>query len=134
MFNKNLQADIIDDHTAHDHNQIPEKLYPPFEKGSLEDHVHAQVKSDWESNDEGNKECCYVRLECNKPEIEHLFVQNIIIGNKIDQQAQRRIGTTAGCIMIGLQRHEPFYQRIEYIQHGENAFPDLMMDPLHGCC
>lgn len=73
-------------------------------------------------------------LECNEPEVQHLLVEDIIIGNKIDQQAKRCIGTTAGCVMIGLQRHKFFNQRIEYIQHCENAFPDLMMDPLHGCC
>ena len=51
IFYKDLQADIVDDHAAHDHNKITEELHSSFQVGTLEGYIHAQVKTNRESDD-----------------------------------------------------------------------------------
>ncbi len=75
-----------------------------------------------------------MRFECNETEVKHFFIQDVIVRHKIDEKCKHRIHATAGCIMIGLQGHEPPEQRIKNIQDLKNELPYFMVDPSHESC
>ena len=66
---------------------------------------------------------CNHRLpaEYLESKVYNLFVQYIIVGNKIGEDIKRRIPTTAGNIPEGLNWKKPFKRRIKEINHLTNA-------------
>jgi hypothetical protein len=49
----------------------------------------------------------------------------------VEKYIKKGIASAAGSIVVGLQRHKPFEQRIEYIQNGEYGFSHPVMDLTH---
>ena len=83
---------------------------------SLEDDVHAQIKSNRECNTKRHEHGRNVRLKCNESQVENMLAQDEIVGNKINSESQNRICSATRRIMIGLQGHKAFEYRIENIQ------------------
>jgi hypothetical protein len=54
-------------------------------------------------------------LESDKAQVEYLFVQNIIVADKVNDNIQKSIGTAAGSIPESLHRHDFSEGRIEKI-------------------
>ena len=56
-----------------------------------------------------------MRLKCKKTQIKRLFLENIIVGNKINKNIQKGISRPAGCIPEGLQWEDFVEGRIKKI-------------------
>jgi hypothetical protein len=134
IFNKNFQADIVHDHASNDHDEIAKELHALAQVRALEDHIHAQIKSDGKGNNEGHEQGGDVWLQSKETKIEHLFFENVIIGKKISKQAKESIQPAASRIMIGLQWHEPPEQRIKNIQHTKDQPSYFIVYPTHEGC
>lgn len=61
-----------------------------------------------------------MRLKSIEPEIEYLPGKNIIVADKIYQQSEQGISTTAGCITECLQGHETPEGRVKKVDDAGN--------------
>ena len=63
--------------------------------------------------------------------MQYLLVQYVIVKNVVKENVKQGVAATTSCVVIGLQRHEPFEQRIKNIQYGKNRVFYFMLNVLH---
>jgi hypothetical protein len=61
-----------------------------------------------------------MRLESKKSKVKNLFVQDIIVADKKNENIEQGICRPTGSIPEGLQRHNPFKRRVEKINYRNN--------------
>ena len=130
-FDKELQQYIVEAYTGHGYKEISDQLNPPAQVRSLEDHIHAEVKTNRKRDEEGHDKGRYVRLEGQHANVHYLLVQDEVVEHVVKENVEQRIATTAGSIMIGLNGHEPPEQGVEYVQHGKNGFSNAIVNSTH---
>lgn len=128
---KQFQQHIIEQQAAHGNKEVAKELHPPPQVRPLKHNKQTQVKADGQRNGRGQKQGHDMRRNNKRPDMDQLFVQNIMVRDVIEYDAEQGIAAAAGRIMVGLKRHKAFEQRIKNIQHAKNAFFYLPVNPLH---
>jgi hypothetical protein len=131
---EDLEYNIVDQHAAEDHHEITGELHLSFQIRALEDHIHTQVEANGESKQEGDEQGCIVRFQGDKTQVNHLFLDEEIEAEGINQETQQSIASATGGIVIGLQGHETPEKRVKYIQDGEDRFSYFIVYPSHESC
>jgi hypothetical protein len=49
----------------------------------------------------------------------------------VEKNIEQRITTTAGCVVISLNGHEPFEHRVKNVQNGKNGFSNAVVNMTH---
>ena len=130
-FDKEFQENIVQSDTGHGHQKITDQLDTPPQVRPLEHHVHAEVKTDRERNKKGHDKSRHVGLKCQHTHMHHLLVQHKIVKHVVKKNIEQRIAAAAGCVVIGLQGHKAFEQRIKNIQYGKDGFPHPVVNLTH---
>ena len=87
MLNKDLKADVVDDHAPHYDKKVPKKLHSSPQIGSLEDYIHAQIKAYREGDAKRQEHGCDVGLKRDEAEVENLFTKDEIVGYKVNTKS-----------------------------------------------
>ena len=61
-----FQEAVIQEQATQYHHKVFTQLFPFGNRGFLEHHVTAEIKTDWKSNTEADQECCYMRTDRKK--------------------------------------------------------------------
>lgn len=130
-FNKEFQQNIVQSNTSHSNHKVADQLDSSAQIRPLKDDIHAQVKTNRERDKKSNDERCYMRLEGQHSYLQYLFVQYEIVNHVVEKNIEQCIASTAGCVMISLNGHEPSEQRVEDVQHGKNGFSNAVVYLTH---
>jgi hypothetical protein len=112
---KKLQEKIIKDNANSYHHEIAHQLDPATYHGIGKYYMPHQHEADGECHCEGNDESRYVRTDGHKWQVQHLFLQDEIVTDKIDEDVQQGIPSPAGKVAECLPVHDMAERRIEKI-------------------
>jgi len=113
---KQFNEYIIEDDTNQDEYKIAEQLDPAFQGRSGKYNEAVKKISGRETYHKRHQKGHDMRTHSAHWRMNDLFIEYIIIGNKVDQDIKYGIPASAGCIPECLLRHEPAKPGIEKIQ------------------
>ena len=122
-FDKEFQAEVIDEDIADGHKEIPDNLCPTTQSGARETDVPRHPKTCEESNGEFEHKGRDVGRKGDETEVKHLSVKHIVVENIIQHPFQSQIQATASRITEQFEAHELAERRIEEVDdRGQSAF------------
>ena len=90
-------------------------MYPASKCGTSEYNAAHQPKAKRKTYTEGYEKCGDVRTDSGKPEVQYLFLQNIVIAHIVQCNVQKSISPTAGQVTESLNRDEFPERRVKQI-------------------
>ena len=120
MFYEDAQKNIIEDDADQHQDKIPEQLDTPVQDRIIEYDIPVQQVTGRKAHQEGNNKSRDNGPEGDKAQVQHLFVQDKIIGHGIHHYIQEGIGRAAGRIPEGSHRHQFSEWRVKKINKGND--------------
>ena len=100
---KQFEQPVVKEEGSNEDDKVSKQLYASPDGGVVKNYKLHQQKSNWEINAECHEQRGDMRLKCIKAKIEDLFLEDILIRNRINEQTQKRIAAAASSIPKGLQ-------------------------------
>jgi hypothetical protein len=120
LFDEQFYKKIIQRDADGDQQEVPEQLYFAVKGGFRKHNVSHQKKSQWETYRKRKNECSDMRFKGDKTQVQRLFVEDIIVAYKVEENIQKGIQTATGCVPECLFRHEPAERGIKKINKRNN--------------
>lgn len=96
MLNKKFQEQIVQQYCTSDRQSISEELFPSTEKGRSEGDVLGKDKTGRECYRENKKKRSNMRSDGDAKDGYHLFFQNKIIKDEVEQDIENSVGAPCG--------------------------------------
>ncbi len=121
-----MQQGIVEDDIDELQGSITEKLHSSLEMRFLEHNEFRQEEPDRKAEEERHYVSGNIPGHLNTHHCDHLALQQVIIGQEIDQQTQYRNPTATGYIPEGLDRDPFAAYRMEKIDHIQDRISHKM--------
>jgi hypothetical protein len=106
FLNKQADKAIIQQDAKYNQEEIPEKLYSAVEAGTRKYNISHQEEPCWKTDQERHDKSGDIWFECQKANMQYLFMQDEIIADKKHENIQYCIGSSAGSIAESLYGHQ----------------------------
>ena len=122
-FDKELQAEVVDEDIAHGDEEIPDNLCPTAQSRPRETDVSRHPKTRQEGDGELEHEGRDMGREGNEAEVEDLLVEDEMVKNIVQHPFQNKVQTAAGRIAEQLKAQKLAERRIEKVDdRGQSTF------------
>lgn len=132
-FDHHFQADIIDKEIDENYYEIAVQLHMSAQLGERKGDVFLQEKSRHKNNGKFNGKRGNVRSQHDKAEVKHLFLQNKLKDDEIQNPVENKIGSACYAIAEKLGRHVTAKRRVEKVDDFPDFFACCFEYFSHGC-
>ena len=122
-FDKEFQAEVVDEYIANGHKEVPDNLCPTTQCRARKTDMSRHPKAREEGDGELENESCYVRREGHETKVENLTFEDEVIEHIIQHPLQHQVHAATSRIAEQLEGHHLVEWRIEKVDdRGQGAF------------